>query len=159
MEKDQSMKNTLAIIGATGFALDRVVPALRNSRRCEVAAIQGRNAERTRRAAQEFEIPHWYVDVEEMLGSKTYDAVYIATPPFLHLSDIETAMQHSLPIICEKPLCVSLSEALRIQALLRGKSAVAFMLAHHMRHQRALRELRNAITQGRIGEAATVWIQ
>lgn len=153
------MKHTLAIVGATGFAAERTIPALRESRSCEVVAIQGRDRERVRRVAADFGIPDQYIDVEDLLDHRTYDAVYIATPPFLHLSNIEAALLRDIPVICEKPLSVSLEEALQIEALVRQKPDVPFMLAHHMLHQEAVREIRAALASGQIGKVATSWMQ
>ena len=40
------MKKKMIIIGATGSAYKRTIPALRDSEICEVTAIQGRNEEK-----------------------------------------------------------------------------------------------------------------
>jgi len=153
------MKHTLAIIGATGFAAERTIPALRESRSCEVVAIQGRDRERVRRVASDFGISDQYTDVEDLLDHRTYDAAYIATPPFLHARNIKAALLRDIPVICEKPLSVSLEEALQIEAIVSQKPAIPFMVAHHMRHQQAVQDIRAALTTGQIGKIATSWMQ
>lgn len=152
-------QHRLVIIGATGTAMKRTIPALHQSPKCTVTAIQGRDAAKLAQAKSQWEIPKTYTDVREMLAAEQFDAVFIGTPPFLHKQDIDAAAETGKPIICEKPLASSLADAESIDETLRDRSDVPFMLAHHLRHQPAVRDIRDWIHDGAIGEVRTIWAQ
>ncbi|MEW5924540.1 MAG: Gfo/Idh/MocA family oxidoreductase [Candidatus Zixiibacteriota bacterium] len=148
----------LGIIGATGTAYKRTLPALVNSEICSVTAIQCRDMKIGREVADKFNISKVYHDREEMLAEGPIDAVFIATPPYLHKNDIGLSIKYDKHIICEKPLALNLSEAARIADVI-GKSSLGFMLAHHLRHQPAFEKICNLIENKRIGNVLKVWMQ
>lgn len=152
-------KYKLAIIGATGTALKRTIPALADSTVCEIVGIQGRNVGKIAEIAQSFDIKFQTVSVQELLVKTNPDAVYIATPPFLHLENIREVVSHKVGIICEKPLAQNLMEALKIKELLLGKPDVPFMLAHHLRHQTAVDRIKGMISKKTIGDVISVYAQ
>jgi predicted dehydrogenase len=152
-------KLKLAIIGATGSAYKRTIPALVNSEVCEVVAIQGRNFEKLKKIQSEFNIQGIYTDVNEMLSKESYDFIYIGTPPFLHLSNIEASIATSKPIICEKPLAIDFEEGAKINHLLGKYDDKTFMIAHHLRHQQAIQDIKKFIQEDLIGEILNVSIQ
>jgi predicted dehydrogenase len=79
-----------------------------------------------------------------------YDVVFIGSPPFLHLRQLELAATLNLPIICEKPLTARREELPRLKELL-GRGGPPFMLAHHVRHQLAVEEIVGLIRDGGLG--------
>lgn len=149
----------MAIIGATGTTYKRTIPALRNSEVCEVVAIQGRNIEKLKKVQEEFKIKEIYTNEKEMLAEASYDCIYIGTPPFLHEKNIEDATSTSKPIICEKPLAIDYEEGLKISMLLNKYNKRTFMIAHHLRHQKAIADIKNFIKTGLIGEVLNVSMQ
>ena len=152
-------KIKLAIIGATGTAYKRTIPALVNSGVCEVVAIQGRNLDKLKKVQNEFQIKEIYTDEKEMLAKANYDCIYIGTPPFLHLENVEAAISTSKPIICEKPLAIDFNEGEKISRLLSKYNDRTFMIAHHLRHQKAILDMKEFIQNGLIGEILNVSIQ
>jgi|GEM_PF-1284722 len=152
-------KIKLAIIGATGTAYKRTIPALINSGVCEIVAIQGRNLGKLKKVQSEFQIKEIYIDEQEMLTKANYDCIYIGTPPFLHLKNIEAAISTSKPIICEKPLAIDYKEGEKVSHLLSKYNDRTFMIAHHLRHQKAIYDMKEFIQNGLIGEVLNVSIQ
>ena len=152
-------KIRLAIIGATGTVYKRTLPALAHSDVCEVVAIQGRNMDKLQKIQREFQIPEIYTDEKDMLARANYDCIYIGTPPFLHRANVELASSTSKPIICEKPLAIDFEEGEKIARLLSGYNAGTFMIAHHLRHQKAIHDIRNLIQDGTIGDLLHASIQ
>lgn len=148
----------LAIIGATGSGLKRTIPSLINSSTVRVVAIQARNPDKLAKVQQQYGIERVFTDVTKMIEDGGFDAIYIATPPFLHLENITAAIVSGKPIICEKPLAQNLKEAQRIHAILE-KNNSPFMLAHHLRHQQALRDIKLALCHGEIGVPTAAWCQ
>ncbi len=152
-------KARLIVVGATGTAMKRTIPALRGSEICAVTAIQGRNERKLATVAREYGIAKTYLSAEAMFDSERFDVVFIATPPFLHVNDVLLAARYGRPVICEKPLAHTLSGARRIARAV-GDARIPFMLAHQVRHQEAFAYLQATLSSGVIGEvrsAAGQW--
>ncbi len=149
----------LAIIGATGTTYKRTIPALVNSMVSEVVAIQGRNLEKLKIAQSEFQIKEIYTNEKEMLANANYDYIYIGTPPFLHFENIEVATLTSKPIICEKPLAINYEEGVKISHLLSRYNNKTFMIAHHLRHQKSIQDIKGFLQSSLIGEVLNVSLQ
>jgi len=60
---------------------------------------------------------HAYTNGEKMFMNEDLDAVYIATPHFLHKKFIEQAFIEGKHILCEKPVTISLDDAREILKL------------------------------------------
>jgi predicted dehydrogenase len=148
----------MVVIGATGSAYKRTIPALRESKICSVIAIQGRDMAKLKKISEEYGITKTYLDTTDLLRREKYDVVYIANPPFMHLDSISKAQRYCNSIICEKPLARTAKEAKQIGAIL-GRKHVNFMLAHHLRHQPAVHEIKSFIEAGGIGNVLSVWAQ
>lgn len=152
-------KVKLAIIGATGTALKRTLPALKESAVCEVAAIQGRDIDKLKDIQNEYGIQRIYTDEIEMLKKTTFDCIFIATPPFLHKANIEAAVTIGKPIICEKPLAQNYEESKKIAAILESYTDKEFMVAHHLRHQKAIEDIKEIICSGILGKILNASMQ
>jgi predicted dehydrogenase len=88
VQLSQPIPITIGIIGVSGSAYKRTLPALKDSALCKVLAIQCRNLEQGNQIAKEFDIPEVYQSVEEMLRRSSFAIAYIATPPFRHLYQV-----------------------------------------------------------------------
>ncbi len=62
-----------------------------------------------------------YVKYEMLLESDAIDAVYIATPPFLHYTQSKMALLAGKHVICEKPAALKTSDAEELAALARSR--------------------------------------
>ena len=145
----------MIIIGANGSAYKRTIPALKDSQLCKVTAIQSRNEEKLKHTCEEFGIDHYYTKISEMLQKEDFDLIYIANPPFLHKQTIAECISSGKPIICEKPLASSFKEAMEIKEMLNGKK-IPFMVAHHLRHQKAYADLKEILFSKEIGNVVSV---
>jgi predicted dehydrogenase len=92
----------------SGFAL---APALAAHPRAELAAVCGRNAERTRDFAKEFGIGAVFHDVNELIATPGLDAVVVALPDDLHHRATIAAIDRGLHVLCEKPLASTEAQA------------------------------------------------
>lgn len=117
---------------------------------CEVAAVASRSAERAQAFAQAHGIAHHYGSYEDMLRSEQLDCVYIATVPFSHFELAMLCMEHRMPVICEKAMFRSLSEAQT--AFARAKEQNTFMMeALWSKFLPANRKAKRWLDEGRIG--------
>jgi myo-inositol 2-dehydrogenase/D-chiro-inositol 1-dehydrogenase len=88
-------------------------------------------------------------DAAEMMASGGVDAVLVASPP--HGDLIAAAIDHGLPVLCEKPIDLDIA---RVDALLpRVRSAgVPVALGFNRRFDPAFAEARARVAAGEIGE-------
>ena len=95
-------------------------------------------------------------DLESLLAFRGLDAVYILTPPQFHAAQIEAAARAGIPIMCEKPLTVSLAEA--DQAIETCKAAGVPLMTglSHRFHPLAARA-KELVDQGDLGQFVAAW--
>jgi predicted dehydrogenase len=140
----------IAILSATGSGRKRTIPAVAKSNLCEVVAVHSRDEARASQLATEFQIPHYFTTERALLSSIDYDILYVASPPFLHKQQILEAIPFGKPIICEKPLALTVDDAMEIKGAVE-RSRLPFMIAHHLRHDPALQQVRKLLADGTIG--------
>jgi predicted dehydrogenase len=116
--------------------------------------ICGRDAERTRAAAEKLGWQEASVSWEETVRRPDIDAVDICTPGDLHRPVALAAAAAGKAVLCEKPLARDLAEAQEMLAAVR-KARVVHMLCHNYRRVPALALARELIgsdsAESRIG--------
>lgn len=116
------MKVRIAVVGVGDVARRHYLPEIsRLQGKAEISIVCGRQPERVRRAAEEYRVPRWTVDVEEALGSDI-DAVVNLTPHHTHRDITWAALQMGRHVYTEKPLAMNPADAraLRDEAARRG---------------------------------------
>ena len=103
-------KVRFGIVG-TNFISDWVIAGARQDARFELTAVYSRKQETADAFAAKHGIPHTFTSLEEMASSPLIDAVYIASPNFLHAEQSILCMQHGKHVLCEKPLASNAREA------------------------------------------------
>ena len=92
---------------------------------------------------------------EEMCKSKEIDAIYISTLNNTHFDLIKLCASNNKNVLCEKPFCLNLIEAVEIERILK-KSGVKFYeaiayLSHHQTDK-----IFSLINDGEIGEINSI---
>jgi predicted dehydrogenase len=108
MEKMKKIR--FGIVG-TNFITDWVIAGARQDERFELTAVCSRTQETADAFAVRHQIPHTFTSLEEMAKSPLIDAVYIASPNFLHAAQSILCMQYGKHVLCEKPLASNAKEA------------------------------------------------
>jgi predicted dehydrogenase len=96
-----------------------------------------------------------YADIETMLAEADLDAVDICLPHHLHTDAILAAARAGKAILCEKPLCMTLDDAVKIRSAL-DESGSVFMAAHNQLFQPSLIEARRLLAAGVLGRPYVV---
>jgi myo-inositol 2-dehydrogenase/D-chiro-inositol 1-dehydrogenase len=96
-----------------------------------------------------------YTDYRPCVERKDVDMVMIATPEFEHRGPVEAAAAAGKPILCEKPMASSLSEADAMLTACR-RARVRLMIGHSRRFTRRYMEVRRALDGGQIGRLRLV---
>ncbi len=92
-----------------------------------------------------------HADVDAMLDAGGLDGVLIAAPSDRHLALVRRIADAGLPILCEKP-CGTTAVDARDAAGLAQRAAVPLQIAYWRRFVPALRQLRERIAEGALGD-------
>ena len=143
------------VLGAARIALERVIPAMLESRLCDVRAIASRDPVRARAAASAAGVPVSCESYDDLLADPRIEAVYVPLPNHLHVEWSVRALEAGKHVLCEKPIACSADEVGPLVET-RDRTALlveeAFMVRDHPQWPR----LRELIDGGRIGTVRTV---
>ena len=76
----------------------------------QLYAIASRDITRAKKFASDFSALKSYGSYEELALDNNIDAVYIATPHSFHKAHSILCLEHKIPVLCEKPFAMNLSE-------------------------------------------------
>ena len=138
------------VIGASGIANRRTIPeGIIPAKDAMLVAVMGTSEERTKAVAEKYNV-RWYLNEQELLDDKGVQAVYVATPTYLHVQQTIRALRAGKHVLCEKPMAMSLSEAEQMIAeaeKYNRKLAIGYMMRFHAWHQK----LKQMIDAGELG--------
>ena len=141
-------KVRFGVVG-TNFITDWLIEGARLDPRFELTAVCSRTRERGEEFAVRHSIAHVFTSLEEMAASDLIDAVYIASPNFMHAAQSILCMRHGKHVLCEKPLASNAAEA---RAMIESSRRYGVTLMEAMKptmtpHFRSLKD-----NLGRIGK-------
>ena len=102
-------KIRFGVVGTNNIT-DWVIAGGRQDERFELTAVCSRTQERADEFAKKHGIPHTFTSLEEMAKSPVIDAVYIATPNYVHARQSILCMSHGKHVLCEKPFASNARE-------------------------------------------------
>lgn len=98
-----------------------------------------------------------YGSFQEMIEKETalpadvrMDVVSIVTPNHMHYGPAKMALQHGFHVVCDKPLCFSMDEALELEKLVKT-SGLIFALTHNYTGYPMVKQAREMIRHGELG--------
>src|ERR1700704_5015115 len=103
------MRNGL-VSGVGDITRKRVLPAILAEPRSRLAGIVTRDAAK----AAPYNVPSW-PDLDAALAASNADAVYVATPVFLHAPQTIAALRAGRHVLCEKPMALNYADAQSMQ--------------------------------------------
>ncbi len=139
------------LIGAGDIARKRIAPALRDLTSCNLAAVSRNRAELAESFAKEFGADRWYADWRELIADKDIDAVYIATPVFLHAEQTIAAAEAGKHVLCEKPMALNVAECDRMIAACEA-AGVKLGIAYYRHFYPSIIRVKEIIASGEIGQ-------
>ena len=139
------------IIGASGIAHRRTMPAINMARNGRLHALMVRDLERAKRLAQEHGASCYYDSVDGILSDPEVDAVHIATPVYLHCDHVVRAAEYGKHVLCEKPMAMNVDECKHmIDAC--NRNGVQLEICFLFRFYSCCREIKQLIANGGLGE-------
>jgi Predicted dehydrogenases and related proteins len=106
-------------------------------------------------AAKQFPEARVTDDLNELLEAGL-DAVLVLTPDNQHAVVATRTLEAGIPTFCEKPMDVSL-EAVDGMLETAYRTGTRLYIGHNMRHMPVVRQMRDLVEAGTIGEVKAVW--
>ena len=152
--------------GGQGAFIGRVhcTAAVLDNRAALVAGALSSNPEKAKASAPDYDIPSQraYGSYAEMLASESklpaderIDFVTVATPNFTHFEIAKAALQAGFNVVCDKPMTFDLKQAEELAALV-DKSGAVFAVSHNYTGYPLIRQAREMILSGELGEINAV---
>jgi len=146
------------IIGTGEIVKNRFMPAISLIDEVQVTALMDVDEKRAKALATEYGISKTYTDPQHICEDKNIDAVYIASPPNAHFSQVRQAAENGKAILCEKPMAPTLLETRAIVDVCE-KEDVLLMIALTSRFAQSHIKVKELIQAGYIGEPVLVKIE
>ena len=143
------------VLGCAAIAVQKVIPAIGRSERCEVVAIASRAADRAAATATDLGIGRHHSSYDDLLADPDVEAVYIPLPNHLHARWTRRAAEAGKHVLCEKPLALDSEEATGMIDACR-QADVLLMEAFMYRVHPLWARVHELATDGTIGELQAI---
>ncbi len=143
------------LIGAGDIAKKRIAPALRDLENCEFVSVSRSRFELAESFAREFGARKWFADWRELLQDDEIEAVYIATPVFLHKEQTIEAAKAGKHILCEKPMALNAADCAEMIAACKTHN-VKLGIAYYRRFYPVIERITELIQTNEIGRISVV---
>jgi len=138
------------LIGCGDIARKRIAPALRDLDNCDFVAVSRERAELAESFAKEFGAGRHYPAWTDLLADETIEAVYLATPVYLHAAQAIAALEAGKHVLCEKPMALTVAECDRMIAAARA-NRVRLGVAYYRHFYPVITRTKELIATGKIG--------
>jgi 1,5-anhydro-D-fructose reductase (1,5-anhydro-D-mannitol-forming) len=153
-----SLPLRFGVIGIGNIVKGTIAPAMVAEPDIELVAGVSRDQERADAFAEEFGARFAYTRFEEMLANPEVDAVFIATPNDQHADQVIAAALAGKHVLCDKPLSTNVPDAIAaVEACARA--GVKLGINFHNRHLPWVRDTREIIGAGMIGEVEVIQVE
>lgn len=118
------MKRVRFGIVGTNIISNQFIEGASLDNRFELAAVYSRKEETGKQFASKHNIPNVYTSIEDLAESEEVDAVYIASPNYIHAHHAITCMNRGKHVLCEKPMASNASEVGKMIAAARRNNVL-----------------------------------
>ncbi|MBL7005899.1 MAG: Gfo/Idh/MocA family oxidoreductase [Spirochaetia bacterium] len=155
IEGDMSVvrKNTIkwGLIGCGAISRKRAAPGIRDAANSELIVVNRSDFSKAESFAKEFGAGKWTRTWQELINDEAVDAVYIATPVYLHAEQTIEAAKAGKHILCEKPMAMNCPEADRMIAACEAHN-VKLGIAFYRNLYPVIHRIKEIISNGEIGK-------
>lgn len=128
-----------------------------------VAGALSATPEKARASGQALGLPRIYDDFSKMAAREAarkdgIEAVSIVTPNNVHLAAARAFLKRGIHVICDKPLTATLADARRMVKAAESSDAL-FILTHNYTGYPMVRQARQLVSEGAIGEIRLVQVE
>lgn len=143
-------KTKIGIIGA-GSISSVHFEAYQNNPEVEIYAVCDLNEERAKAKAEQYGASKVFTDYHELLALPEIDAVSVCTWNNGHAPISIAALDAGKNVLCEKPLCMTVEEALQVEEAVK-RSGKLLQVGFVRRYGNNTKVLKEFIDQGDLGE-------
>ncbi|MEG9295877.1 Gfo/Idh/MocA family oxidoreductase [Mangrovibacillus sp. Mu-81] len=140
----------VAVIGTGSISEFHIKPYLANEE-AELIALCDMNEGRLAEKGELYGVTQLYSDYKELLKNDAIDAVSICTWNNSHAEIAIAALEAGKHVLVEKPLCMTLEEALAVEAAVE-ESGKVLQVGFVRRHGDNAKLLKNFVDHGELGE-------
>jgi 1,5-anhydro-D-fructose reductase (1,5-anhydro-D-mannitol-forming) len=133
------------VVGVGDITTKRVIPAILAETRSKLIGIVTRDP----RKAEAYGVPSWS-RLDDALVESRADAVYVATPVFLHAPQSIRCLRAARHVLCEKPMAMNYAEASSMEQAARECGRV-LGIAYYRRLYPKVNRAKELIEAGAIG--------
>jgi predicted dehydrogenase len=133
------------VVGIGDITTRRVIPAIQAEPRSNLYGVVSRD----RAKGAQYSDRVW-TDLADSLLDRSVDAVYVATPVFLHAPQSIAALQAGKHVLCEKPVAMNYGEAAGMVSVAE-ETGRTLGIAYYRRMYPKLQRARELLVQGIIG--------
>lgn len=146
---DRINVGVVGVCGAVGRGAG-MISAINNAAPLNVRAVCDIDTGRLEETRARFGVEAAYADYEEMLDKGGVDAVFIATPMNLHVSQSVAALQRGIHVLCEVTAAVTVEECRELVAACKESDAV-YMMAENYIYDRPAACVAEMVRRGLFG--------
>ena len=141
------------LIGTSGFARKAAAPAFAAVEEAELVAVLSSELARARSFADEHVVETACEQLDEFLDAPGLEAIWIATPTFLHHRQALAALHAGKHVLLEKPLAMTSAQGWELVDAAR-RAGVVLATGYQARYVPAHRTMRTLIADGAIGDVS-----
>ena len=146
------------VIGAGGIADRRTIPGMMLCDNAELVAVMEINMELAEKCRAKWGCKKAYDNESDLLADPEVDAVYIASPVFLHAKQAMAAADAGKHILIEKPLAMTSEEGQMVVDYCKSKG-VLIAAGLMMRFGSYVQAMKKAVAGGKIGKPVSAYAQ
>lgn len=157
MKKFTDTEVRWGVLGVGKVCELKSAPAMNTISRSKLVAVMRRDPEKAQDYAARHEVPKWYSSAYDLIQDPEVNAIYIATPPNIHLELTQLAAAAGKPVYVEKPMARTYAECLQmIDAC--NLAGVPLFVAYYRRKLPHFVKIKELLEAGEIGTVRTVQI-
>ncbi len=141
------------VAGLGNHAINRVMPVFREAGQ-EINAVYSRSIDKARKEGMKYNAKP-FDNLDSFFESGDFEAVYIASPNFLHYGQAKLALEHGKHVLLEKQMTLKTEEAEELVEL-AGQKHLVLALGFHMRFHPAIREIHRIVRSGELGDISYI---
>jgi predicted dehydrogenase len=145
------------IIGCGDICQRSVAPAIHSLDNCSLAAASRKNPALQLECSQKLRVKTVFLDWQEMVQQDNLDAIYVATPVFLHCEMVQAAANAGKHVLCEKPMAMNTEECVRMIDACRSNH-VHLGIAYYRHFFPAIKRIKSLIESDAIGDVLLIQI-
>jgi len=143
------------ILGCGDVARRRVAAAIQQNSNSVLQAVCRRDQQQLQQFCDDFQVPDSYTDSQQLLEAPNIDALYIATPVYLHEPQTVLAAQQGKHVLVEKPMAMSVRECESMMETCR-QNQVKLGVAYYRRFYPAVARMAEILSTGELGHLLSV---